>query len=85
VTVVRPRNPWDDEDVTPHDADICACTHRREFHQGNRCWACWIVSPQVLAPAFPDHEFHLILPFNVPVQTRREVVDYRPARGWDRP
>lgn len=83
--MVKPRNPWDDEDVTPHSADQCACSHSRDLHDDQRCWACWIISPRIAAPAYPEHAFHLVFPFHLPSQVAVEAVDYRPERGWDRP
>ncbi|AZS06688.1 hypothetical protein HOU95_gp119 [Streptomyces phage Hiyaa] len=78
-------NPWDDEDITPHDLDQCACRHSRDMHNGEVCWACYVITPQILAPAYPWHAFHLVRPWLTPVQTSSAAADYTPPRGWDRP
>lgn len=81
----RVKSPWDDEGLEPHHLDQCACRHSRDVHDEERCWACYVVSPQVLAPAYPYHAFHMAWPWITPVQTSPEVVNYKPPKGWDRP
>ena len=79
------KNPWDDEQVTPHDLDRCACRHSRELHGDDRCWACYVITPHSDAPAYPWHMFHLVWPWLAPVRTSLEAVIYKPPAGWDRP
>jgi hypothetical protein len=81
------KSPWDDVDLQRSQHDLCACGHDRSVHTVTedrcRCWSCHILG--LHAPAFPDHPFHLVWPFNPPVQTPAEAERYQPPPGWDLP